>query len=216
MSVYQVELQKSLQIIGCGPGGIEFMTVGGRHAALSCDCLIGASHLLDLFIEFERPKYACAAHSKEALSQIEQLRFHYTRIGVLVSGDTGLCSLAAPVIHHFGKDSCAVHPGVSSVQVACARLGLDWGRARILSAHAMVPGAVPEGLHRSDLIVVLAGSSAALQWCEKLHGELGASYRVVLCSDLGMAQECITYPASSEQWQASSRTVVVLFKEEVC
>lgn len=72
-------------------------------------------------------------------------------------GDPGLASLAKLVLRRFGLHACEVLPGISSVQVAFARLGLDWLDARILSAHARLPLAVLGELSDYAKLAILAG-----------------------------------------------------------
>lgn len=204
---------KPLQIIGCGPGGRSFLTLGGLDAALACDCLLGAPHLLELFPEFTGPRMHCAPHSQDAIAQIVALRAQYAQIAVLVSGDTGLCSLAAPVLKHFGPELCALHPGISSIQLACARLGLGWEHATIISAHAALPSEITDAWQNSSLILVLAGSVAAVTWCAQLARQLGSCYTATACSNLGMTDECITRIHAWDMLTLPTRSVIV-FKQE--
>lgn len=204
---------KPLQIIGCGPGSRSTLTLGGLEAALACDCLLGAPHLLALFPEFAGPQHNCPAHSHEAIEQIASLRSQYNRIAILVSGDTGLYSLATPVRKHFGEPACEFHPGISSVQLACARLGIGWEHALILSAHANIPKQDLANFGIHSLIIVLAGTPGALQWCAQLHQVLGNRYTATACSQLGLPAEQIIPITAWKAIPLPSRTLVIFQRE---
>jgi len=204
---------KALQIIGCGPGSRSTLTLGGLETALACDCLLGAPHLLALFPEFTGPRYHCPAHSREAIELITTLRSQHAHIAILVSGDTGLYSLAAPVRRHFGEPACEFHPGISSVQLACARLGISWENALILSAHASIPTHHLSDFGTHSLIIVLAGTSGALQWCAQLHQALGNCYTATACSQLGLSDESILPIIAWSECDFPSRTIVIFQRE---
>jgi precorrin-6B methylase 1 len=80
-------------------------------------------------------------------------------VTVLVSGDPGLCSLAKPIVARFGCVRCRVIPGISSVQVAFSRLGLDWMDAVFLTAHGRNLRVSPEECRRFEKIAILAGGA---------------------------------------------------------
>ena len=81
--------------------------------------------------------------------------------------------------------SVEVVPAVSSVQVAFARLGLDWADARILSAHGRTPsdhGAM--NLAEADKIAILAGTKEAIRWSAGMAAALEASHAAFLGENL--------------------------------
>lgn len=211
---------KPLQIIGCGPGGMEFLSQGAIATARLCSVLTGAPHLLNLFSDFTGEKLACPSHSRDAITLIESLLQRYTvaevqaPIGVLVSGDVGLCSLATPLLAHFGLERCQLHAGISSVQVACARLGLAWEQARIVSAHAQLPGLDAASFASDSLLVVLGGSQKAQDWCAELATQAQensiSAWKVHACCDLGLATETIFPVTDWSKLPLRSRTVFVL------
>ena len=114
-----------LVIAGCGPGAVDYVTPVVLRAVERADVLVGASRLLDLFPSCRGEKIAVGADIEKVLNEIEAHRCN-KRVVILVTGDPGLCSLARPVLSRFGPEACEVIPGISSVQVAFARIGLDW------------------------------------------------------------------------------------------
>lgn len=204
---------KPLQIIGCGPGSRDFLTLGALKTASTCDCLLGAAHLLRLFDDYSGPKVIAFPHSRDAIAQVETLRLRHRVLGILVSGDTGLYSLASPLVTHFGKADCQLHPGLSSVQLACARLGIAWENARVLSAHAALPAENSLQLaEKPETLIVLGGTAAAVKWCAELAQTLGSAWHVAACSNLGWESEQIVPHVHFGQEEFPSRTIFVFQK----
>ena len=134
----QMAIVRHITIVGCGPGSPEYVTPAAIAAVEKADLLIGTERLVRLFSP--RPTQSVVVNStvEQALDAIEQ-RPDCKNVAVLVTGDPGIFSLARLVIERFGREQCRVIPGISSVQAAFARLGLDWADTRILSAHKEDP-----------------------------------------------------------------------------
>ena len=116
-------------IIGCGPGARECVTLEALAEIDRAETVIGTAHLLELFPGTKAERIVARGHREETIEAIRQREGR--RVALLVTGDPGMASLASAVIQHYGIDSCRVLPGISSVQVAFARLGLSWEGARI-------------------------------------------------------------------------------------
>lgn len=204
-----------ITIVGCGPGAPEYLTEAARRAIERATVLVGARRLLALFPESPAERVAVGADIEACLAQIAA-RLERGLIVVLVTGDPGLASLARPVLRRFGRTACRVIPGISSVQVAFARLGIDWLGARILSAHGALPETPHAALADERKIAILAGNATALGWAAELAESLGAGWRIILCEDLTLAEECVREldPATLRKAAASPRAIVILAREE--
>lgn len=210
-------ISNSPQIIiaGCGPGHPDYLTTAVKNAVTVAEVLVGAPHLLDLFTESKVPRIPVGRDIQKALTEMEAQR--QRQIVVLVSGDTGLFSLARSVQKHFGAQHCRLIPGISSVQVACARLGLDWGDLRIVSAHGRRPGVTANELKVWQKIAVLAGTNQASQWVAEVLQQLGSRYCAFACENLTWEEEQIRQMTSDELGNAelASRTIILLIDQEL-
>jgi len=208
--------QHPIVVAGCGPGSPDFLTPAVRRAVEGAEVLVGAKRLLELFPESAAEKIAVGADVEQALRAIDERRSG-KKIVVLVTGDPGLCSLARPVIDRFGRGACRVIPGVSSVQAAFARLGLDWTDARIIDAHREDPAAAPEGLRGVAKIAVLAGRQEAFRWVARLAEAIGDGYRIYVCEDLTLAGEKVSEVGKKDLGvlRFSPRCVVLFIREDV-
>ncbi|MDY0211766.1 MAG: precorrin-6y C5,15-methyltransferase (decarboxylating) subunit CbiE [Desulfuromonadaceae bacterium] len=204
-----------ITIAGCGPGHPDYLTTAVHNAVNSAEVLVGARHLLSLFPADNAVRLTVDTDIAAVLAEMENYRDRY--MVVLVSGDSGLFSLARRVQQHFGHEHCRMIPGISSVQVTCARLGIDWHDLRIISAHGRTPEATIDELQAWRKIVILAGTSAANEWAADLLEQLGEKYRATVCENLTLPEEKIqTCDARTlRQKTLASRTIIVLLHQEV-
>jgi len=178
-----------ITIVGCGPGARQCLTLEALEAAASAEVLIGSPRLLDLFPEATGERIAV----RGSLAEVEAaVSVHANRrIAVLVTGDPGIASLSRLVLRRFGKEACRVIPGVSSVQTAFARLGADWTRARIVSAHGAVPEIPYSALEGETAIAILLGSPGAAHWSAGLAEHLGEGWVLFLAENLTLPCEAV-------------------------
>ena len=121
-------------IIGVGPGAIEYVVPVALRRIKDADCLIGAQRALDLFPRFKKEKVCFDGRLSRVVPYLKKHR-EDKKIAVLVSGDPGLYSLAHTIAKEFKKDEYEVIPGISSLQIAFARIGESWQDVKIISLH---------------------------------------------------------------------------------
>ena len=177
-----------ITIVGCGPGSPDYITPAAAAAAAAADVLVGSQRLLDLF-----PQCGCRRMPYRAedavLTDVAACLDRGQKVTVLVSGDSGLFSGARSFIQRFGRHRCRVIAGISSVQVAFARMGVDWAGARILSAHGRLPNESAAQLATCEKIAILGGTQEALDWAAKLAADLAATHDVYVCERLTLNDE---------------------------
>ncbi len=207
---------RSIIIAGCGPGTPDYLTYAAMKAIEGAEVLVGAQRLLELFPGHGAEKIVVGPDIEKVLEEIDSHRGS-ERIVVLVTGDPGLCSLARPILKRFGHAACEVIPGISAVQVAFARIGMDWLDARIIDAHGENPQLQPETLANEGKIAVFAGRSDAIRWILDLVRTIGKGRRIYLCENLTLKDEKIrqVQPSELEKVDASSRTIVLIIKEDI-
>jgi cobalt-precorrin-7 (C5)-methyltransferase len=205
-----------ITIVGCGPGSPEYVTPAAIKAVEKADLVIGTERLLMLFAS--RPSQTVVVNStvEQALDVIGQ-RTDCKNIAVLVTGDPGIFSLARLVIERFGREQCLVIPGISSVQVAFARIGLDWADAKIISAHKEDPYP-DEALLKSDKIAVLLGRVGSLRWvADHIVENVPMDRRIFIFENLTMENESVRESPREElrDLRVSSSTVVLVIKGDL-
>ena len=124
-----------LHVIGAGPGSADMLTPEALSVINSSDLVWCAERNDALVPEAKRrpltPFGAAMDEMRQALDRGE-------KAAALLSGDTGLYSLLPLLVKRFGRENVHVLCGISSVQALCARLGMSWQDAKIVSAHGRV------------------------------------------------------------------------------
>ncbi|HEV2369180.1 MAG TPA: precorrin-6y C5,15-methyltransferase (decarboxylating) subunit CbiE, partial [Acidimicrobiales bacterium] len=114
---------------------------------------------------------------------------------VLASGDPGFFGILRSLSARFGSGRLDVHPAVSSVAVAFARLGLSWDDAVVVSAHGRPlddAAAALRGVDKAAVLVSPDSPPEALGKALLASGpEVGAAYEVAVCSRLGTSAESV-------------------------
>jgi precorrin-6y C5,15-methyltransferase (decarboxylating) CbiE subunit len=206
-----------LWIVGCGPGSAQYLTDAARRAAAGAEVLVGGKRLLELFPDVAAARIVVDANVAAAIERIIACHAAGRRVVVLVSGDPGLYSLAQNLVRRVGRQCCEIVPGVSSVQVAFARLAMDWSDARIISAHGRIPTVAVGELASADKIAILAGTKDALGWSATMAAALAASHAAFLAEELTLPGERLE-PLTAGQLaarDASPLSIVLLVRKEL-
>jgi cobalt-precorrin-7 (C5)-methyltransferase len=121
-------------IIGVGPGSLDYLLPIAKKEIERCDLLIGAKRLLALFKDLKKETILLEGDFDKVISKLNTFRKE-KRIALLVSGDPGLFSLLGKISKVLNREEYVVIPGISSVSVACARVGQMWQDFKIVSIH---------------------------------------------------------------------------------
>lgn len=203
-------------IVGCGPGSPEYLTAAGRAEIETADVLVGAPRLLESFSMNRAEQISIGKDITAALAAMDDC-VGRKRVVVLVTGDPGLYSLAQPVIRHFGRRFCRVIPGISTVQTAFARIGVDWEDARVLSLHGRNPGIDPGSVTAQRKIAILIEGEASRPWLAALGRLLDATHEAFVCTDLTLERErtdCVK-PAALATIPLQPRSIILFIEKEL-
>ncbi len=205
-----------ITIISCGPGALEYLTEAAHQAVAQAEILIGAKRLLAMFPQSNAQCHPVGANISAVLEVITQY-VKYRKIAVLVTGDAGLHSLATLVIQAFGNEHCQIIPGVSSVQVAFARLGLEWINAHVISAHGVIPKMPIESLQYYERIAILGGGKTTLHWVSQAVTALGRTHKGFICQNLTLSNEVVVECTNDRlnNLQSGDLTIIILVKKEI-
>lgn len=184
-------MQNKITIIGCGPGGKAYMTFQAADAIENAQIIAGSTRLLETYAPDMTARAYLDGNYKDGLDEIAPHFENGRRIAVLVSGDVGICSLAKLVVTRFGIENCYLIPGISSVQVAFARLGQSWKDARLLSAHGRNLDVEVDQLRQNPAIAILCGTSNDWPEVWAICDALRSTHRVYLCDNLTLDTETI-------------------------
>ncbi len=77
---------------------------------------------------------------------------------VLASGDPLFFGIGRRLISALGKEKLEFHPAISAIQAACARLGIPWDDAQIISLHGRKGSHALAGILRHPKSIILTDS----------------------------------------------------------
>lgn len=183
-------------LAGIGPGSGEAMTGQVRRAIREADCLIGARRMLEAAAWAQKPGQE--AVSPRDIVRCIQERPDCRRFTVLLSGDTGFFSGAKRLLPALADCQVEVLPGLSSLQVLCARLGTSYEDVTCLSLHGREGDVVPDAGRFRRLFVLVGGGTDASGLCGSLTRAGMGQVRVSVGERLGYPQERVTTGTAAE------------------
>ncbi|MBF4474886.1 precorrin-6y C5,15-methyltransferase (decarboxylating) subunit CbiE [Methanobacterium formicicum] len=125
-----------LYLVGIGPGSSDYLTKAAIECANSVDVLVGSQRALDLFPGFAGETLVLRARNmdemmKKSISLVDEGR----NVAILSTGDPGFSGVLKPILKLQEDLDLEVIPGISSLQLAAARLQLPWDEINLLTLH---------------------------------------------------------------------------------
>ncbi len=180
-------------IVGCGPGSKKYLTGYAIHQISNAEILIGSRRLLALFPEADAETYILSNNYKLLISRIATLS-KKKKVVVLVSGDPGFFSYSKLIVDKIGIEKCEVIPGISSVQLAFAKIGRTWNDACFMSLHGRSGklAAVVKKIMENDKVAVLTDNANNVKLIARKLLEIGLKERkIFVCENLSLEKERI-------------------------
>ena len=166
MERYGLRDVRQIDIVGIGMGSPETLTREAAAALDACDCMIGARRMLEAAARSGVPAYDGIAPAKIAATIAEHPE--HRRVAVVMSGDSGFFSGTKKLLPLLAGHHVRVIPGLSSMQVLCARLQTSWDDARAISLHGRTGSVVPEVLKHGKVFALTDGADALKRVCADL------------------------------------------------
>lgn len=125
------------------------------------------------------------------------------RVVVLASGDPGFFGIVRALAERFGPEALAVRPSVPAVSLACARVGMPWDDAVVVSAHGRDPRTAVHVCRAHPKTAVLTGPGAGPAELGAALAGTGLDRTLVVAQDLGGPREAVHRLSPAE---AAART----------
>lgn len=176
-------------LIGAGMGTEAMLTAQARDAILQADCVLATPRLAQGLSGLRGDIEAIPLPQLEPCAKRRQ-----GRIALLLSGDTGFFSAAKSLYRNL-QPYGAVHilPGMSSLQVFCARAGIPYDDAVLLSAHGREEHLLGPVSYNRKVITLTGGKWKADALCRLLCDAGLGDARVCVGENLGAAAERIIW-----------------------
>jgi cobalt-precorrin-7 (C5)-methyltransferase len=178
--------------VGCGPGLLTEEAIAAIRGAKRC---YGSERAIALATPFF--SRGCQIHRI----------VDYRSLRDLDGEDTVILSTGDPMFGGLGYLPGEVIPGISSLQIACARLKISGLRVVALSAHAKDPLEIRQTLRdeirRGKIVFLLADPGFDIGACAKFLRESRISCDLAVCENLGYPEErvavgSVAVPPSAE------------------
>ena len=185
-------MEHQLIVAGIGPGSTDYILPEALHTIEAATFLVGGKRALQTYAKPHQQTLLVDADIAGLLQRLQQ-QLVLSDVVVMVSGDPGYYSLLETFRRELPSARLRVIPGISSFQLAFARIGLPWQTARLLSAHGRKP--MPEsleykqGLVLSFLTDTRQHPAIIADWLQE-HG-WPATSRAWLCKNLSYPEETI-------------------------
>lgn len=184
--------------VGAGPG---LLTPRAARAIYAAGEVWGSARALELAAGALRP--GCPVHEIEDYRGLRDLGPGSV---VLSTGD--------PMLSGLGYLPGEVEPGISSLQLALARLRITWTRIAVLTAHGrdhdQAVSAAREEIERGRVVFLIADPAFPVPVLAAALASLGNDIRIAVCEDLGYPGERIACGTVDDPPVPSSRLFVVL------
>jgi len=126
-----------IKIVGIGPGNPDYILPIASKEIESAKFLVGGKRALKTFAKEGQQTFPITSDIDSVIRFISE---HNDNLCVLVSGDPGFYSLLDIIKSKFTDGEIKVIPGISSLQMAFAKINLPWHHATLLSFHGRTPG----------------------------------------------------------------------------
>ena len=212
------KIVNKVTIVGCGPGSKKFITGYAMQQIINAEVLIGSRRLLSLFPDADADTYVLSNNYKLLITRIVSLSKKKKKVVVLVSGDPGFFSYSKLIVDKLGVEKCEVIPGISSVQMAFAKIGRTWNDACFMSLHGRSGklASVVKKITDNEKVAVLTDNSNNVKLIAKKLLETGVKNRkIFVCENLSLEEERIReFDVSSILKIRVSDLNVIIFLDE--
>ena len=130
-------------IIGVLENGTDGLDLSALSHIKTADMIIGGHRTLSLFSDV----FKQGSEPKDLTGQLSQVpvwvelaRQAGQSVIVLATGDPLCYGIGKYLLSKIGTNGCEIIPNTSTLQLACARLGIAWQAAHICSVHSKDAG----------------------------------------------------------------------------
>lgn len=185
-------MEYKIIVVGIGPGSPDYLPPVAKRTIDSAKVVVGSRRALAAFAP---PMARTWIIDKDVEGTIAYIRTELDRcdVVVMVSGDPGFYSLLAVLRQVFGAERLTVIPGISSVQLAFAKIADIWQDAILTSLHGRQAPAETLRYTPGKKLGILTDAEHSPAYIASLLTDLGwpATATVHLCANLSYEDEKI-------------------------
>jgi precorrin-6Y C5,15-methyltransferase (decarboxylating) len=177
-------------IVGIGDNGADSLSRDAIRRVGEAQVLVGGERHLAFFSDHPAEKFTIRDNLKELAARLQT---EQRRVVVLASGDPLFYGIAGFLANKIGRERLEVLPGISSMQLAFARIKESWQDAALASCHAKPIENVIEAARDAKKVGVFTDdtNTPARIAHELLKAGIGG-FRAYVCENLGGADERVS------------------------
>lgn len=181
---------RCIYLIGTGPGADGLLTQEACRCLDSCDLIIGAERVINIYGNLSKKPHYISYKEKEIKEYISAHR-NYISIAVLYSGDIGFYSGAAQMSEFMDYKIKRI-PGISSAVYLADRLGVPWNSICMTSSHGRKTNLISL-ISKNRYVCSLIGDTDTVSVvCEKLIYYGMTDIKITVGERLSYEDECIS------------------------
>ena len=182
-----------IEVVGVGASGLESLGPDGRRFVDAAEVVVGGARHLAMLDE--RPGRRLVPWPSPLLPALRQVldEAGTGRVVVLASGDPLVSGIGSTLVRELGADAVRIHPGVSSVALARARMRWAAEDSDVVTLVGRDVDRLRRDLApRARLVVLTSGDDAPARISSLLVEEGYAASRLTVLGDLGSPAESRT------------------------
>ena len=126
-----------INIIGLGPGNLDYITKKGENLISTSDVLIGGKRNLESIKNFEGEKIVLDSNLREIIEYINNNK--EKQISIIASGDPLIYGIGRYLSKNIDNKMLNMVSGISSLQYIFSKIYVDMNDVYITSSHSKVP-----------------------------------------------------------------------------
>jgi cobalt-precorrin-5B (C1)-methyltransferase len=179
-----------LTVVGTGPGAADWLTPAAWRAIRRADVVVGGRRQLERFAPLGAERIVVGADMDEVAAALRGCAGR--RVVVLASGDPGFYGIPVALRRLLPGARIATLPGISSAQLAAARLGRPWHDLTFASAHGLDVQGVVAAVAEHPRVLALTDAARTPQALARALAAEGIGARLTVLERLGEPDEQIT------------------------
>ncbi len=177
-----------VQVVGLGMSPAD-LTPRALKVIEEAQVLVGGRRLLGYFPDHPAVKIPLGKDLEESLRQIPALAAT-RRVVVLASGDPNFYGVGPLVVKLVGAGQVVLHPNITAVQAACARLQISWEDAAVISLHGRSWAPLEAALKQEGKLIIYTDPEHTPAAIARFLLDRGLSQvRLCVLEDLGQDTE---------------------------
>ena len=125
---------KRVHVVGLGLNHLDILSPLSE-LILQAQVIAGGKRLLDWFNDYTGPRIIIESPVVEAVKKIKEEASRGKRVVVLADGDPMFFGIGSFLAKTLGKENIVIHPNVTSLQTAAAKLRIPWQEIQTVSLH---------------------------------------------------------------------------------